>query len=178
MILRRVCLVAGSIADGCLFFPQRSKIYLNSSATWLQWSRGWYPGCYLRGRPRASESERFNGAGVGTPVVTRKLFPPCFYRVFKVLFREPLFFGVFSTLSNRRKKRKGLQRQCRESAGVFTSAWGSRVAVPMLHAPVPERRGRGRNDRARPMKNSPPWVRRTGRESRIRERPALPSGCV
>jgi len=71
-----------------------------------------------------------------------------------------------------------LQRQCRESAGIFTIAWGSRVAVPMLHVPVPERRGRGRNDRARPTKNSPPWVRRTGRESRIRERPALPSGCV
>ncbi len=144
----------------------------------LQWSRGWYPGCY---RSRSADSGitfLLQWSRGWYPGCYRKLFPPCFYRVFKVLFREPLFFGVFSTLSNRRKKRKGLQRQCRESAGVFTRAWGSRVAAPMLHVPVPERRGRGRNDRARPAKNSPPWVRRTGRESRIREGLGPPSGYV
>ncbi len=144
----------------------------------LQWSRGWYPGCYEEEFSVPLTPFLLQWSRGWYPGCYRKLFPPCFYRVFKVLFREPLFFGVFSTLSNHRKKRKGLQRQCRESAGVFTRAWGSRVAVPMLHASVPERRGRGRNDRARPTKNSPPWVRRNGRESRIRERPALPSGCV
>ena len=41
----------------------------------LQWSRGWYPGCYAALPSARNGDSGFNGAGVGTPVVTFRNSP-------------------------------------------------------------------------------------------------------
>ena len=63
----------------------------------LQWSRGWYPGCYFPRCNPSSADSGFNGAGVGTPVVT-----VCSSRSvsieFSRFFCADLFFSVFFQL--------------------------------------------------------------------------------